>query len=242
MRINLAKVAVIVLFLTLTLTGTAIAQTTIVGVSRGNSFNYSYNLSWQSTNPAVAVPSEYLELNNTQFIRISIVNVIGSLINIDFTKHFKNGTETTQNGNINVDTQVLELPYSVLLIRAGANPGEKIYPSGGHATLNETATGSYPIGQIETISYVSQQTSDTGNETTEILFDRANGVAVEYNWQSNETSGSYVTTTKETLLLTSWSVPEFTSILLPMIAIIAVTATLMICKKHFKTTQIRSHF
>ncbi len=237
MKTNLTKAAVIALFLTLTLTGTTIAQTTIVGVSQGNSFDYSYNLSWHSTNPAATVPDEYLELNNTQSIRISIVNVTGSLINVDFTKHFKNGTETTQNGNINVDTQVLEIPYSVLLIRAGANPGEKIYPSGGHSTLNETETITYPIGQIETIQYISQETSGTSNETTEIFFDRANGVGVEYNWASNETSDSYVTTTKETLLLTSWVIPEFTSIMIPILAITAIAITLIFWKKHRKITQ-----
>ena len=238
MKTNLVLVAVVIFFITLFLTGTAIAQTVVVGVDQGNTFEYAYNLSWHSTNPTATVPAAYLELNNTEFMKISVVNVTGSLINIDLTKHFKNGTETTQNGNIDVDTQLLDIPYSVLIIRAGTNPGEKIYPSGGHSTLNETSTRTYPIGKIETIRYISQETSDTSNETTEIFFDRANGVGVEYNWEGNQTSDSYMTTTKETLLLTSWVVPEFTSILIPTLAVIAITATLIVWKKHYKTPQM----
>src|SRR5665647_2339555 len=111
MKTNLAKTTIIFLFLTLTLTGTVSTQTAVVGVNQGDTFNYSYNLSWSSTNPAATIPSAYSELQNTQSIRINIISVTGSLVNIDMTKLYKDGSENTQNGNINVDTQLLELPY-----------------------------------------------------------------------------------------------------------------------------------
>ena len=164
MNTTLAKTTIIFLFLTLTLTGTVHTQTAVVGVSPGNTFNYSYNLSWSSTDPTATIPPAYSELQNTQSIRINIVSVEGSSINIEMTKLYKDGTESTQNGNINVDTQLLELPYSIMIIRAGANTDEKIYPSGGHATLNETATKTYSIGTIETIRYVSVDNSVDSNQ------------------------------------------------------------------------------
>ena len=231
MNTNLAKATIIFLFLTLTLTGTVLAQTTVVGVSPGNTFNYSYNLSWASTNPAATIPPAYLELQNIQSMRINVVSVTDSLINIDITKLYKNGTENTQNGNINVDTQLLELPYSIMIIRAGANTDEKIYPSGGHATLSETATKTYSIGTIETIRYVSVDNSVDSNQETEIIYDKANGVGLEYNFESQETSGSYVTTTTETLMITSWVIPEFPFIAVLMIMIIAIPIVLVVYKK-----------
>lgn len=231
MNTNLAKTTIIFLFLTLTLTGTVIAQTAVVGVSPGNTFNYSYNLSWSSTDPAATIPPAYSELQNTQSIRINIISVEGSSINIDLTKLYKNGTESTQNGNINVDTQLLELPYSIMIIRAGANTDEKIYPSGGHATLSETATKTYSIGTIETIRYVSVDNSVDSNQKTEILYDKANGVGLEYNFESQETSGSYVTTTTETLMITSWVIPEFPTTAVLMLLLIAIPIVLVAYKK-----------
>ena len=133
------------------------------------------------------------------------------MINVDVTRHFNNGTEKTQNGNIDVNTQVLDVPYSILIIRANANPGEKIYPAGGHAILSDTATRTYSIGQVDTVRYESPDTTDGNSQKTEIYYGKTNGVAVEYTLISQETSGSYVTTTRETVLISSWVIPEFPS-------------------------------
>jgi hypothetical protein len=206
MKIKLAITSIIVFLLAIAFIGTALAQTANVGVNPGNTVDYSYKINWASTDPTATVPAQYVELNNTQFIRLHIINVEDTQINVNFVRHYNNGTETTQNGNINVNTQVLEVPYSVMIIRSHANPEEKIYPVGGHATLSGTSTRTYPIGQIETIRYVYSHISSTSDEETEIFYDRANGVGLEYNWALNETSGSYFTTTKETLLLTSMTV------------------------------------
>jgi hypothetical protein len=231
MNKKLAKASVLLFLLAMTLVGTALAQTVTVGVAPGNTFQYNYRISWGSTDPSATVPSEYVRLNQTQYIRLNIVSVDGTQINVDFTRHFTDGTEDKQNGNINVNTQVLEIPYSVMIIRAGANSGEKIYPVGGHATLNETATRSYSIGQVETIRYVSPEATGPNSERTEIFYDRANGVGLEYNLVSSETSGSYVTTTTETLMITSWTIPEFPSVLLLLVSVIAISILIVAVKK-----------
>ena len=232
MNKKLAKASVLIFLLAITLVGTALAQTVTVGVAPGNTFNYTYKINWGSTDPSATVPSEYVRLNQTQYIRLNIVSVDGTQINVDFTRHFTDGTEDTQNGNININTQVLEIPYSVMIIRAGANSGEKIYPVGGHATLNETAARSYSIGQVETIRYVSPETTGPNSERTEIFYDKANGVGLEYNFVSSETSGSYVTTTTETLMITSWTIPEFPSVLLLLVSVIAISILIVAVKKY----------
>lgn len=230
MKPNLIAI-IIILCLAITTTPLVLAQTVTVGVTPGNTFNYSYKINWDSTNPAATVPTQYQELNDTQFIRITVITVAGSLINVDVTRHFNNGTEQTQNGNIDVNTQVLEIPYSVLIMRANANPGEKIYPAGGHAILNDTATRTYSIGQVDAVRYVSPDTIGSNSQKTEIYYDRTSGVAVEYNFISQETSGSYVTTTRETVLISSWVIPEFPVTTLLMILLVTIPILLIAYKK-----------
>lgn len=181
--------------------GAASAQTVTIGVSPGNVFEYSYAFNWESTDPTATIPDEYMEYKNVQLIKLTIKSVSGNVINLDVTKRFKNGTESTQNGGVDLDQQIINAPYGFLIIRANANPKERIYPSGGSATLNETITKSYPIGQIETILYVSVDSSSTSYEKAEIFFDRATGAAAEFQYESREPSGSYKTTIHETLIL-----------------------------------------
>jgi hypothetical protein len=230
MKPNLTTIAII-LILTIISTPLVLAQTVTVGVNPGNTFNYSYKINWASTDPNAVVPALYEELNATQFIRITINSVTGSVINVDETRHFNNGTEQTQNGNIDVNTQVLDVPYSILIIRSNANPGEKIYPAGGHAILSDTATRTYSIGQVDTVRYESPDTTDGNSQKTEIYYGKTNGIAVEYNLISQETSGSYVTTTRETVLINSWVIPEFPSITVLMILLLAIPILLVAYKK-----------
>jgi hypothetical protein len=230
MKPNLTTIAII-LILTIISTPLVLAQTVTVGVHAGDTFNYSYKINWDSTDPNANVPALYEELNATQFIRITVISVTGSSINVDVTRHFNNGTETTQNGNIDVNTQVLDVPYSILIIRANANSGEKIYPAGGHSILSDTATRTYSIGQVDTVRYVSPDTTDGNSQKTEIYYGKTNGVAVEYTLISQETSGSYVTTTRETVLINSWVIPEFPAITVLMILLLAIPILLVAYKK-----------
>jgi hypothetical protein len=204
MKTKVASTLALLFLLTIASTQLVLGQTVSVGVKPGDTFNYSYQVNWDSTDTAATVPSQYAELNTTQFIRITVITVSDSQINVDFTRHFGNGTEKTQNGNIDVDTQILEIPYSQLIIRADANPGEKIYPAGGHAILSDTSTRSYSVGQVDTIQYISV---------------------------SQETSGSYITTTKETLLITSWVIPEFPAATVLLILLLAIPMLLIAYKK-----------
>ena len=234
------KIIVLILLLISTLASSVSAQTTIVGVSQGNTFNYNYSFSWQSTDPSATIPYPYTDLNNIQSMRISVRNVTGTTINLDFTKIYKNGGECTQNGNINIDTQLLELPYSVLIIRAGANSNENIYPSGGHAVLSGIETRSYSIGQVETIKYSLEETSDEGAvEKTNIYYDRENGVGMEYTFESTQISGGYVTTIEESLTIASWVIPEFSSLVFLALLFTAIPIIIIVYRKHFSKNDFR---
>ena len=226
MKTNPFATTCITIMCIMSILGSAVAQTVTVGVSPGDTFTYSHVVLWDSTDQTATIPAEYLDLNQTQSIQITIISVSGSLINMDITKNYRNGTESTENGNTDVDKQTSDIPYSFLIIRANANPNEKIYPSGGHVTFSETAFKTYPVGQIETINYVSEEGSGNDYEKTEIFFDRAIGAAAEYRYELRETSGSYVTTAKETLILERSNLGGNTDFPLYTVLIIIVVASL----------------
>jgi hypothetical protein len=213
MKNNLLVKTCLVSLLLITVAGTAFAQTAIAGVTKGSTFDYNYNLLWESNDPNADPPTEYVDLNNTQWFRISIADVSAFVIRVQTTLHYKDGTENTETGSVNIDQQTIDVPFGFLLIRANSNPNEKIYPAGDYAaTINETVLRTYPDGKRETSHYITENTRENTYEKTEIFFDRATGVAVESQYESRETSGSYVTTTKETITIKSssiWTIPEF---------------------------------
>jgi hypothetical protein len=231
MKSTLTVVAITIFILTIAAIGTVSAQIAIVGVTKGNTFTYTYNISWNSTNPTALVPAAYVDLNNTNFVQLRIINVTNTAINIDFVRTFKNGTTVTQNGNVDVNSQVIGIPYGTLIIRANANPNERIYPAGGHATLNETSLRTYSMGEVETIHYLSSTNSSTNYEKTEIYYDRATGAALEYSFETTEISGTFVTTSQVTMMINSWDViPEFlTTVFLG--GLLLATATVAIIAK-----------
>ena len=233
MKTNLTITALLLCLLAIASAQSAFAQTAKVGVSAGNTFIYDYTLTWESTDPSATMPNEYVNLQNINSIKLNVVSVEGTLINVDSIKQFKDGTESSQNGNIDVNLQILEVPYSAMIIRADANPGEKVYPLGGRTTLDETESKTYSVGKIDTIRYISEITPQDEIQKTEIFYDRANGVGLEYNLETTQTSGSYVTTTKETLLINSWVISQPSStpnlmLLLIVIPIIVIVIVLLV--------------
>jgi hypothetical protein len=233
MKRTLNVIVITICILSIAVIGTVTAQIAIVGVTKGNTFTYNYYISWNSTNPTAVVPAAYVDLNNTNFVQLRIINVTNTAINIDFVRTFKNGTTITQNGNVDVNSQVIGIPYGTLIIRANANPNERIYPAGGHATLNETSLRTYSMGEVETIHYLSSTNSSTNDEKTEIYYDRATGAALEYNFVTTEKLGTFVTTTQVTMMINSWDViPEFpTTVFLAGLLIASAIVSIVVKKR-----------
>lgn len=231
MKYKLLLAMFILSMLQIAIAETALAQTVFVGVTEGHAFDYDYNLFWQSTDPAAVVPAEFVDFNKTQWIRITITDVSGFTISLAVTQHYKNGTENTQNGNIDINKQQINAPYGFLIIRANSSADEKIYPLGGHTTINETLLRTYSVGQRETSHSVFTKTEEGYYEKTEMFFDRATGAALEYQFETRETSGSYVSTIKETITIRSWIIPEFPTFAIMMLVVAGTPLILILRKK-----------
>ena len=95
------------------------------------------------------------------------------------------------------------MSYGNLIISANLNANDKMYPSGGHAVIKDTAMRTYSTGQRETNHYIDESTSQDSYQKTEIFFDKAKGVAVNYYSEDRETSDGITTMVIETLTNTN---------------------------------------
>jgi hypothetical protein len=217
-------------------TNIASAQSVVAGVSKGETFDYSYSLIWTSTDPSASPPNDLVEYNNTQKIQFKITNVEGPDINVDFIRIFNNGTQTVESGSINIESGTVSVPYGFLIVGANLNKNQQVYPTGGHQVITDTVTRSFAGVQRET-NVIS---SDDSSEKTTIDFDRAKGVAFDYLFEIRETSGNYNIVSTETLTSTNsndWGVAsstlslELIVIVIVIIAIIIVVVAIVVLRK-----------
>ena len=182
---------------------TVSAGSATVGVSKGQTFDYSYQLLWSSTDPNEVAPSNYIQLNNTQTIQLKVTDVSGSKISIEKTNILKDGTQNKVDGYVDINTGTIEIAFGSLIVSTNLNTGDLLYPSGGHATINDASFRSYSVGQRE-INHVISQTNEVDyTDKVEIYFDKLTGVAVSYSYDSSSTSNGYTDTTQENLTCTN---------------------------------------
>lgn len=228
MKIKLISIIFVILSSILFIGTISPAQALSAGVSKGETFDYTYSIIWSSTDPAASPPSKYLESNNTQR-QLKINDLSGLIINVDYIKHFKNGTSSTQSGTINIDTGAITVAYGFLIIASNISKNQQVYPNGGHQTITDMVTRSYSSGQRETNIIRSEEL----DETVIIYLDKIKGIAVDYSYQTSETFNGYTTIIKEIMVNTNsdvWSVvPEFPVFVVPLV-LVAVSVALLVTK------------
>jgi hypothetical protein len=179
------------------------AGNAVVGISKGQTFDYSYQLIWSSTDPTAITPNNLIQLNNTQTIQLSITDVSGTKISIEKTNILEDGTQNKMAGYVDINTGTIEITFGSLIVSANLNVGDLLYPSGGHATINDASFRSYSAGQREINRVIYQTDEQDYTEKVEIYFDKLTGVAVSYSYDSSTTSNGYTATTQETLICTN---------------------------------------
>lgn len=213
----------------------ASAQTVNVGITQGAVFTYNYSLTWSSTDSTQSIPSEFEELSKISSIEIRITEITDSTINTEITTYFKDGSSKNETGYVDVSSGAIRMPYGYLIARADMNANEKIYPFGNEATINDTTQRTYTTGQRETCHRLVEISQPNYYEKTEIFYDKQLGIAVDYMFESQDTSGAYTTTFTETLTNANsdvWAViPEFPMLLIPFLLVGATTLILLATKK-----------
>ena len=220
----------------------ASAQTRTPGVSGGNTFTWSYTVNWNSNDPNATVPSELVSINETQWAKVSLTAVLGTNVTGTVTTHFRNGTEATNDGWVDVDSG--DGNITTLFISAGLVPSDSIYTVSPYNmwTINETVLRAYPSGARDTnhINTTATSSSFQGNlsETTNLYYDQTTGALVEFSKAESNQTGTYLTTWLEEMQITDssvWTVPEFpmlTATLITLIALTSVTVLIASQRQH----------
>jgi hypothetical protein len=209
-------------------TGVTIVQAqAAVGVSQGDVFEYDMVSYW---NPLFTgtPPAELLDMNRTEWIRVTVTGVSGSQISTRITTRYRNGTEISSDGTCDIETG--ETAGGPPFIAANLGRNDLVNPSASEKWyINETVTRTYRNGPRETnhlnLEYTGSS-SDAGEFSSvyDYYFDKSTGVLVEYN---TEFSQSQLTTITHSKLISSsvWAVPEFpVFIILPLIAMVTLCA------------------
>jgi hypothetical protein len=146
------------------------------GVSRGDFFYYEMYGVFTSSDPNAVVEVPVFEQNSTEWVRIDITCVSGSVVHQLYTLQFKNSSETFElstdlnpNNAGNVNFYDLGVP----ICAANLKVGDILPPV--PLTINETVSMLYSSGERET-NLVSWNTSEDWGRC---YFDKRTGMLVD---------------------------------------------------------------
>ena len=233
---RIATAALLVVFLSSIMVASARALVLMPGVVIGDYFVYDVSAFWSSTDEYASIPSDLVEINQTEAVEIRIHNVTGANVTTFIAAYYRNGTTPAEYGLVDVDTGAYYGSFAAI-IAGNLNAHDVIHPLGADAiTINETVIKAYESGNRETNRIVIESTNATTGVTGRVdrYFDKLSGMLVE-SYETTTSADSKTTTTitwklRET---NQWVVPEFPSVLiLPVLMAITMIAAIAYKKKH----------
>lgn len=208
--------------------GITLAQPqTVVGVKQGDMFEYDMRSFWTCT--FMDTPqADLVELNQTEWAKVTVTEVSGSQIKTQLTTHYRNGTEVNSDEICDIETG--ETSGGPPFIGANLGENDLINPSASEPLVVQyTIIRNYENSQRET-NYLKLEdignTSEVGefSRIYEYYFDKSTGALVEYSYEFSYTGLTSITQSK---LIASnvWAIPEFPSlIILPIFMMITLFA------------------
>ena len=161
-----------------------------VGVKAGDTFTYKMTGTVEVPSDDIPIPGNILDVNNVEYYRVKITNVDFPLVSYIETTRFKNGTEHSYDGKLNVKNGINtgEGNFWGIFI-TGLTKGSLSRPDVTNgAVVNDTETRTYLDGdrktnflRAEAVFYdVDDETlSRTYNAFTYTYFDQQIGILVE---------------------------------------------------------------
>ncbi len=172
-----STLVIILLFsLVISIQGT-LSQSTLPGVASGDHFYYEMYSAYTSNQPNSTLVIPQFERNNTDWTRINITTVEGTVVHQVYTLHLKNGSETGFVFQCDVAPEssrnLMFNEKGVPLCGANLNVGD-IVPT-ANLVITETVSRAYGSGVRESNHICWNTSDDWGN----LYFDRETGVLVE---------------------------------------------------------------
>jgi hypothetical protein len=219
-----------------------LAQTAPVGVSKGNTFTYDVKGLWSSSNSSLSVGQNMLQLNETEYFKVTITDVNGSDVFMHTVWAFKNGTDFEIDSQINVATGIYNY-YFWAVFPSNLDVGDRIHPYGpDQITVNGTSTSYYNNTGRETNRFLvtgefasTDNSSRTYNDYMTVHFDKQTGMLVELYDYKTYTNPAYSETTiwkiTDTNAFTDSGFPTTILIVVIIVAGALVTLIALIARK-----------
>ena len=158
----------------------------VAGVKAGDFFTYEMQGLWESHDPNATISDTILQLNMTEWYRVTITNVSNPDISLHTVWRFKNGTEIEADGKMDIETGFASGGFWAIYA-ANLDAGERTHPKGPDKVLvNDTITRNYPSGARETNRlmltaqfYNVNDPSRTYTDSRTVQFDKETGMLVE---------------------------------------------------------------
>jgi|WetSurMetagenome_2_1015567.scaffolds.fasta_scaffold451480_1 hypothetical protein len=157
-----------------------------IGVKAGDTFTYSIKGFAEKDNENQTIPANFYDLNKTDYIKLTITNVVGPNVTFSTTTRYINGTQFEYTDMLNVLTGNESAPFWGIYA-ANLTEGNLIRalkPTDG--TFNSTETRTYANGNRATSVQTWNKQGVNGEDTTQELYrnryvyvDQATGMLVE---------------------------------------------------------------
>jgi hypothetical protein len=227
MKGKIVLLNVISIFLVLALAMTGLAQTRTVGVDVNNTWRYSTSADWSSTDLNYKPPPGVVEYNDTEWLQVTVTGVSGTNISAQMTAHFKNGTEETEGGWIDIDSGNNE-NMTYMIISANLFVNDSLYTvSYANWFINETVPTTYLNSERDTNHL--NITSSVGLQylASNLYWDKSTGILVELSVQNIYSVLNNTTSWSMGLQIISsnvWVIPEFSTWIPTLLMLIALTS------------------
>jgi len=238
------------IFMLSVLTVPSLSQDVTVGVSVGDLFTYETRiLDWIAEPGVPFPPDQYVEwlytYNETEWQKYTVTDITGSNVTFDVLSHWKNGTETTSELEIDITSSEVggAEPYTV--VPANLEAGDQVrdelllfgflnYPP---RILNETVMWGYETETRETnvldYDHPTMYLEDSIHSTQ--FWDKETGVLVKHNMVMNNTSSLgqkyFVIYEIELVEANLWVIPEFPTGTVMLLVFVAVTVSIAVYRR-----------
>lgn len=189
------------------------SQGFVPGVKVGDEFIFDIRGSWSTNDSNATVPEAFLQLNTTDWYKVTVIDVDGTKVSTTTTWSFENGTEVETTGYIDIKSgTVFPTGGFWLIFASNLKANDILRPSGiEQVAINETSTKEYVAGVTREINFVSwtreryDADDPTGSTTwTQFItfrFDKQTGMLVQLTDVS-------IYTNPQLFLTTTWTLKE----------------------------------
>ncbi|HVP17018.1 MAG TPA: hypothetical protein VMT42_06600 [candidate division Zixibacteria bacterium] len=147
----------------------------IPGVKVGDWIKYGSSVTWTGNGTE---PSSITEEKKIDWLKMEVVNVSGTLVYVNTTLHYNNGTQIPQNTTVDVSGSS-QYSSGFFLIAANLKSGDAITTQANLVKINQTITRPYVLAS-RNVNVVNVTTVYQGQtSTTTIYFDQSTGFMVE---------------------------------------------------------------